>query len=42
MSIEDDIAQIMKGKPADADHAIDALYALIAKDTSQRETVTFI
>ena len=32
ISLEDDIAEIMKDKPADADHAIDALYKEIAAD----------
>ena len=32
INLEDDIAEIMKDKPADADHAIDALYKKIAAD----------
>ena len=37
-----DIADIMADKPADADHAIDALYKEIAEDPNERETITFI
>ena len=42
ISLQDDIDKIMADKPADADFAIDKLYAEIAADPSPRETVRFI
>lgn len=42
ISLEADISTIMQGKPADADHFIDKMYAEIAADPSEREKVTFI
>ena len=42
ISLQDDIDKIMADKPADADFAIDKLYAEIAADPNPRETVRFI
>ena len=42
IDLGEDIAAIMKDKPADADHAIDALYKEIAADPNERETLTFV
>jgi len=42
ISLEEDITRIMADMPAEADHALDKLYAQIAADPSPRETVRFI
>mmetsp|Transcript_21747 Transcript_21747/g.26808 ORF Transcript_21747/g.26808 Transcript_21747/m.26808 type:complete len:86 (+) Transcript_21747:174-431(+) len=42
MSMQNDIADIMAKKPADAHHFIDKLYAEIAEDQKERKTITLV